>query len=68
MIDRSAFLNDVGNAAVKLSPPALVVGASVGKWGVQEWMYAVTIGYVVLQAAHLAWKWLREWRAARVTA
>lgn len=68
MIDRSALMNEVGSAAAKLSPPAIVVGASVSGWGVQEWMYAVTIGYVVLQAAHLAWKWLREWRAARVVA
>jgi hypothetical protein len=68
MIDRSAFLSDVGTAAAKLSPPAIVVGASAAKWGVQEWMYAATIGYVVLQAAHLGWKWLREWRATRSVA
>ena len=42
-----------------------VAAAAATGWGVQEWMYAATIGYIVMQAAYLAWKWYREWKAKR---
>lgn len=54
--------NEVGTAAAKVAPPITVAAASVTGWGVQDWMYAVTIAYVALQGAYLVWKWLREAR------
>ena len=57
--------NEIGRAAVKLSPPVAVMWASMAGWGPQEWMYAVTAVYVVMQALYLAWKWIREYRADR---
>jgi hypothetical protein len=62
MFVRNTLISEAQSAAVKLSPPALVIGASVAKWGVQEWMYAATIGYIALQALYLLWKWRREAR------
>lgn len=56
---------EIGRAALKLSPPAAVIWAHMAGWGPQDWMYAVTTLYVVLQSLYLAWKWLREYRAAR---
>ncbi len=52
-------------AALKTAPMVAVAGASAAGWGVQEWMYAGTLGYIVLQAGYLVWKWVREWRKAR---
>lgn len=49
-------------AAAKLTPPAAVVAASAAGWSLQDWMYIATIGYIVLQAAYLVWKWRRERR------
>lgn len=59
---RNEIASEIGAAAVKAAPPVTVAAASVHGWGVQEWMYAVTIGYVVLQAGYLVWKWVREAR------
>jgi hypothetical protein len=52
-------------AALKTAPMVAVAGASVAGWGVQEWMYAGTLGYIVLQGLYLLWKWHREWRKDR---
>jgi hypothetical protein len=52
-------------AALKTAPMVAVAGASAAGWSVQEWMYAGTLGYIVLQAAYLVWKWIREWRKSR---
>jgi uncharacterized ion transporter superfamily protein YfcC len=60
--------SEVGTAAAKLTPPAAVVAARLGGLSLQDWVYIVTIAYVVMQGAHLAWKWVKEWRASRVTA
>ena len=54
--------NEVGAAAAKVSPPLTVAVAGASGWGVQEWMYAVTLAYVVLQGAYLIWKWVKEAR------
>lgn len=52
-------------AALKSAPPVAVVAASAAGWGVQEWMYAGTLAYIVLQSGYLLWKWYREWRKGR---
>ena len=65
MIDRSAILNDVGAAGAKIALPGAVVGASVAGVSLQSWVYLFTIGFIVLQAAHLIWKWRKEARGKR---
>lgn len=54
--------NDIASEVAKTAPPALVIGATVGGWGPQEWMYTLTACYVVLQSVYLLWKWRREAR------
>jgi hypothetical protein len=68
MIDRSAVLSEASTALAKLSPAAAVATVSASGWSLQDWVYVVTIAYVLMQGAHLGWKWIREWRAARATA
>lgn len=65
MIDRSAILNDVGAAGAKIAIPGGVVAASVAGVSLQSWVYLFTIGFIVLQAAHLIWKWRKEARGKR---
>ena len=59
---RNEIGNEISAAATKAAPALAVTAASVSGWGVQEWMYAATIGYIVLQALYLCWKWWREHR------
>lgn len=56
---------ELNTAAAKLSVPATVIGAQAAGWGPQEWVYVATIAYLVMQAAYLAWRWHREWKAKR---
>jgi hypothetical protein len=65
---KSDLANEAGAAAGKVAPAVGVVAASVGGWGVQEWMYAATFVYVLAQLGYLLWKWVREWRAGRKSA
>jgi hypothetical protein len=58
---------EIGAAVTKMTPPAAVILAGAAGWGPQEWMYAVTAVYVVVQTLYLAWKWIREYRAGRNT-
>jgi hypothetical protein len=60
-----SLTSEISAAAVKISPPAAVIWASMAGWGPQDWMYALTAVYVAMQALYLAWKWVREYRADR---
>lgn len=62
---RNELGSELNSAAAKLSPVVVMGTAEVVGWGVQEWMYAATIAYVVLQAAYLIWKWRDEARKRR---
>lgn len=56
-------------AATTKASPALTVGAmSVAGIGLQDWVLIATLGYIVLQAGYLGWKWAREWRGKKVSA
>ena len=48
---------DVGAAVVKVFPPALVWSLTLN-----DWLAIVSIVYVLMQGAYLAWKWRREWK------
>lgn len=51
--------SDVAVEVQKAIPAVTVVTA--GKfWDLQNWVYAATFIYIVLQAAYLVWKWWRE--------
>jgi len=65
MMDSTELTQEVTNAGAKLIPPVTVGIASATGWTVQDWMYAATIFYVVLQASHLLWKWWKEYRSAK---
>ncbi len=49
---------EVVAASIKTAPPVTVWALSLN-----EWVAIATIGYVVLQAGYLLWKWRREWKA-----
>jgi hypothetical protein len=59
-VSRANLASEINTAAMKLSPPVAIAAAQVGGWGPQDWMYALTALYVVLQALYLIWKWVRE--------
>lgn len=59
---------EVGVAAGKLAPPAAVVTAAASGYTLQDWTYIGTLAFLVLQAAYLTWKWVREWHAQKVAA
>lgn len=63
MADVHEVTRDIASAGLKSAPP-VVVGliASVAQLTLPDWVAIVTIVYVVLQSAHLLWKWFREWR------
>lgn len=55
--------NEIGVAGAKTAPVAAISGlAAVGALDITFWVGVATIGYVVLQAAYLIWKWRREAR------
>ena len=61
----SGLANEIGVASAKIAPAGIVAAASATGWGVQEWMYAATLVYVIAQLGYLLWKWHREWKAKR---
>lgn len=70
MIGSRANLTDtVGGegliASLKSAPPVAVSALSVAGVSLQDWVLIATFAYIVLQAAHLAWKWYRDSRVPR---
>ena len=61
----SDFAGEIGAAGAKAAPAIGVAAASATGWGVEQWMYAATLVYVVAQLGYLLWKWRREWRGRR---
>ena len=61
MFNRETISRDVSIAIANVTPPAAVSAASITEgFSAQDWVPYVTIGYVILQAAYLLWKWRRE--------
>jgi hypothetical protein len=56
----SQKLADTGAEALKASPPIAVLAATAQGMTLQEWVYLATLGYIILQAGWLLWKW---WKA-----
>jgi hypothetical protein len=53
-------LADAGTEAVKASPPIAVLGATVYGMTLQDWVFVLTLIYLVIQIGWLLWKW---WKA-----
>lgn len=53
----------VTGAAVKASPPLVVVTAAIAGLSLQTWVYVATLAYTVLQISHLIFRWVKDWRA-----
>jgi len=60
-MDRETIVKTVVIEGVKATPPvaALAINAAKG-WTMTDVAAAVTIAYVLLQAAYLLWKWRNE--------
>lgn len=55
---------DVVAAGGKAVPPIAVTGLSAGGVSLQDWVYILTLVYLVLQIAYLVWKFWRRSRNA----
>jgi len=63
MIESTELTQEVSNAGAKLLPPAVVSVVSASGYTLQDWVFIATIGYLILQAVHLLWKWRKEAKA-----
>jgi len=57
--------NEVATGALKVAPSATLVGAQFFGLGLPDWAAIAGIAFVVLQTAHLLWKWRRDLKAKR---
>ncbi|GAA0504800.1 MULTISPECIES: hypothetical protein [Pigmentiphaga] len=56
-------MNEVAVEAAKATPPTSVVAISwLSDWNLNHGVALATIGYILLQAGYLIWKWRREAR------
>lgn len=57
---------DIGVELMKAAPPVVVTSASMlSTFDVSKLLAWVTVGYVLLQAGYLIWKWRGEWKKRR---
>jgi hypothetical protein len=54
--------NDVLQAAGKSAPPIAYVSVTLLHISLPDWVAILTIGYILLQGAHLVWRWHRQAR------
>lgn len=59
---------EVGVAAGKLTPPAVVVAAQSSGYTLQDWVSIATLAYLAMQALYLVWKVRRESRDPKAVA
>ena len=52
--------NDVLQAGAKVAPPVLYVGVRLAGISLPDWVAIATLVYIVLQTAHLIWRWNRQ--------
>lgn len=58
--------HDIGHAVFQTAPGAAVAGgARVGGLPLSDWLVVASIGFIILQAAFLVWKWRRAARRDR---
>jgi disulfide bond formation protein DsbB len=54
--------SDVIEAAAKASPPVAYVGVRLVGVSLPDWVAIATLAYLLLQGAHLIWRWRRQAR------
>lgn len=52
--------DELPGATLKSSWPLALIGLSFSGWTAQDWFYAISSFFVILQGAYVAWKWRRE--------
>ena len=58
--------SDIAHESLKSAPPVAVTGwAWMNGLSLNEVVALATLGYIVLQAGYLLWKWYREWKRSR---
>ena len=58
--------SDIAHESLKSAPPVAVTGwAWMNGLSLNEVVALATLGYIVLQAGYLIWKWIREWKRSR---
>lgn len=57
------MVREMGVAAMKASPPAMVSVYAAVSSGLPTLVALATLVYVIVQTAHLCWKWAREAKA-----
>lgn len=55
----SQKLADAGTEATKSAPPLAVLGATIGGFTLQDWVYVATLVYLALQGGWLLWRWYK---------
>jgi hypothetical protein len=51
---------DLSKAAAELTPPVVFGAVRLAGMSLPDWVAAATLVYIVLQAAHLVWRWRRQ--------
>lgn len=60
-MDKENLIRTAAAEAAKAAPPvAVVVDAAANQWTMTHTATALTIAYILLQAAYLIWKWRAE--------
>lgn len=65
MHDNAQLGGEAFAASLKSAPPVAVSALTLGGVGLQDWVFIVTLAYVVLQGAYLLWKWARDLRRGK---
>lgn len=50
-------LFDISDTTARAAPAIGVTGLSLAGIALSQWVYIVTLGYLILQAGFLIWKW-----------
>lgn len=61
----SSLGSDVAASALKSSPALAVTASAAAGMSLEEWVFAATLVYLVLQILYLLFKWYRDMSAPR---
>ena len=51
---------EVITQSIQSTPALAILGAAIVSITINQWLAAVSIAFILLQAAYLVWKWIRE--------
>lgn len=63
--DKQDLARDLSTATAKVLPAGMVALAPASGISLQDWVFILTIVYLLAQISFLMWKWLREFMRAR---